>query len=491
MTPSNFIWRLARSLTTKEVEKFYYVSAVNNDGKQLAYVDFFRALRAQETYDEEVLREQFPIKNFSELKQRLEKRIIRALVYYRDTPAAQIDFKCMEIEILIEKGLYERAWKKLRVTKKEAQEIEAFAVLMRLLSLENVLLIKGPGKRKVAIEAEQLHNEHLEVLRKNTNQLEFQILFNRYYARIKTQFTPQGMLEVQMARQIQREPLLSSPRNAKSALARIYFLRLQYFAEYLIGNFKQGEKLAQRIVSTYEQNRHLITDNEDEYIFRVFDLMLLEFRRGQYQKGLRRLSVFEKKRNQHALHFEYYFTGLFGYCDVTKKHKKALIAIKEFEKSLHKIRPTSWKVNGNPFILYLSICRIYYSLGDYQQAVRWTKRIIDEQIKGERIDILGQTKLIQVILHYELGNLDLAESYIKSAAQFLNKRKSLFEFERLLLNLTRFLIRQNDRTPTLEKLKETKKLITAALAKDSNLRTFHFFNYQEWIDGKIRDLEDS
>ena len=459
-------------------------------GRRLGTLIFFRSLKGMAAYDEDFLRTEFPAKNFSELKYRLEKRIMRALVFFRDTPTAAIDRERVEIEILIEKGLMARAWKKLATAKKNATAIEAFAILLRLLELENTLLIKSPGKRDIKIHAESLHQEHLEVLEKNTNQLEYQILFNRYYVQIKSSFTPLGALETSLSAKIKREPLLSSARKAKSAPARIYYYRLRYFAEYLIGNFDAGQELMAKLVATYEANQHLIQDQEDQYIFRVFDLMILEFRKGQLKRGYKRLMVFEPKRDKDRLHFEYYYTGLFEYALATNDTDLALDQIKGFEQGLAKFSQTPWKVNGNPLILYLWVCRMYYQQYKYAEAARWNKRILDEQVRGQRIDIIGQAKLIHAILHYELGNPDLTESSIKSAALFLNKRKSLFEFERLLLNLCRFLLRNDDPDDMLQKLQETKRKVELALQKDSGIRTFHFFDYLGWINRKIESLQN-
>lgn len=486
MKSSDFVWRLVRSLTKREVGNFYTFVSKGANEKDAPYVELFRALRNAESYDEDSLKAHVHVSRFADLKIELEGRIIQSLSFYRGTDAAKLDRKITEVEILIEKGFYPRATKKLAKAKNLAESMEAFTKMLVLLEYENTLLAKGPESKRVASEAKRIYDERAHVTKLHTNLLEYQNLYNFIYSQTKISYTPMGEFEVGVARSIKRKKLLSHYKYAHSDRARIYYYRLLYVAHYLLGELDRCAATVEKIRKLYHKNPHLVTEDEDRFHMNIFLVAMMAVESGNFNRAQVLLRYFASRKKNHKGCYELFYLGQITLAIHDPESEKWRSHVRSFGKSYKTIRPDQAKVNGSPFLIYLGIARLYFRGRDFQTAAQWINRILEEQKKGYRVDILAQAKIINVILHFELGNHELAESYIKRAADFLNRHGTYFEFERLLLNLLRFLLRNDDVGKLISRLQETIASVQEALKLDSSNRTFHFFDYLGWMESRLR-----
>ena len=83
-------------------------------------------------------------------------------------------------------------------------------------------------------------------------------------------------------------------------------------------------------------------------------------------------------------------------------------------------------------------------------AVRVAFEILNDNEKVLRQDLYAYARLINLLIHYELGNFDLIEYLIKSTQRFLNKKNRDFEVEKLIITNIRKLSKSSSKEKTLE-----------------------------------------
>lgn len=97
-------------------------------------------------------------------------------------------------------------------------------------------------------------------------------------------------------------------------------------------------------------------------------------------------------------------------------------------------------------VFYYKIASLYFGSGDNEQAIEYLNKIINLKVGHLRSDIQCFARLLHLIAHYELDNLQLVEHLIKSVYRFLSKMESLdavltqiFEFLKNLFHLIRMM----------------------------------------------------
>lgn len=484
---------MAHSLSKKEMEWFYRVAAIrgNHSGQEAdpVYIEFFRALRNQESYDEAALRSAFPVQNFSELKARVRDIIYKAVLFYSQSPEKIRSNDCLQIEWLIDKGFYDEAKKHLKRAKKRAAAEEGFLSHLTLLDLESSLVLASGKVKGSKAWIDRISDDRQEVLEKYHNLQEYIGLYQNIHTKIKSQFTPQGKFAGEYTALILGHPLMGSRDKAKSKRALMYFLRLKYIVEYLQGQFEDSRDLLEQIVSNFEEAHFLAVEYEKEYWLKKYQLAITSIYFGELKSGRGHLQLFHSKRNDHPLHFKYYYTSVMDLMIHTKTFERAESISKAVLKGLTKFSdqiPMNLK-----YLLWFKVGLVHFYCGNPGGAVKQFRNIIEQPTKNFREDIQGTARILMVLFHYELRDIDAMEYYIRMANQYLSRRKSIFPFERSLLNYFRLCMRTNDPSKWLTGLENLQAQVVALLEEDSSIRAFHFFDYQDWIKRNIDKLKSS
>ena len=100
--------------------------------------------------------------------------------------------------------------------------------------------------------------------------------------------------------------------------------------------------------------------------------------------------------------------------------------------------------------------------------------------------------MLQIILHYELGNVDLLDSLMRSTRRHLKENERLYEMETLLLQLVKKLIRTPGKKERNQALEQVKQKISVL----SNINGQVITGTEElllWIESRLngRSIADS
>jgi hypothetical protein len=88
-------------------------------------------------------------------------------------------------------------------------------------------------------------------------------------------------------------------------------------------------------------------------------------------------------------------------------------------------------------IKYLDICfnacLFHFRDANYKRALHWLNRVLQDEKVEERQHIHCSARIIELIIHYEMENVELLESLMRSTHRYLYKRNKIYEFENIFL----------------------------------------------------------
>jgi hypothetical protein len=136
-------------------------------------------------------------------------------------------------------------------------------------------------------------------------------------------------------------------------------------------------------------------------------------------------------------------------------------------------------------IFYYKIACLYFGAGDYAKALSWLSKITRQAGEDLRLDIHSFARILALICHYELENLDTMEYQIRSTYRFLVKHGNLGPFQHLILDFIRKLMKGMDAEKLPAAFLKLKKDMLI-LAKDPySSKVFVYFDMVSWLESKL------
>ncbi len=129
---------------------------------------------------------------------------------------------------------------------------------------------------------------------------------------------------------------------------------------------------------------------------------------------------------------------------------------------------------------------IYMALEDWENAATWINRFLQSEQVGIRQDLHCFARILQLIIHYELGNTELISYFTISTYRFISKRESLYQFEKILLRFikNRLGIVMN-KGQMIEEFRKTKEQLEAIRHDPYEKQPFRYYDFIGWLDSKI------
>jgi hypothetical protein len=137
-------------------------------------------------------------------------------------------------------------------------------------------------------------------------------------------------------------------------------------------------------------------------------------------------------------------------------------------------------------ILYSSLSYLYFGVENYSKSLEWLNKFLNECDLRSAEDIHCYVRLLYLIVHYELGNVELLEYILKYTYRFLYKRKRIFKYEGIVLNYIKKLFRVADEKELIILFKDLKAELESLINKDEYERkALQLFDLISWLESKI------
>jgi hypothetical protein len=131
---------------------------------------------------------------------------------------------------------------------------------------------------------------------------------------------------------------------------------------------------------------------------------------------------------------------------------------------------------------------VYFGIGDYNKALHWLNKIINTNYEDLREDNIRICKLINLIIHFELGNDDLISYIYKSTLRFFNQQEKQYKFEMVFLDYYKKIALSKKEGKQKETYIKFKQELQLVFKNKYEKNALEFFNFYAWLDSKIHNI---
>ena len=130
----------------------------------------------------------------------------------------------------------------------------------------------------------------------------------------------------------------------------------------------------------------------------------------------------------------------------------------------------------------------YFGIGDFKKALHYLNDVLNDNVQNLRQDIFSFSKLLNLIIHYELGNYDFIEYEVRSTNRYLVKHERDFKIEIVCVQYIRKLAKMHIEKNRVELLQKMKIEIDKLLKDHNESVILEYFNISAWIQSKLKKI---
>lgn len=489
MKLSEELFKLVKSLSSREKSYFKRYSGIYSSNPQKKYLKLFAALDKMDEYDESTLRKKLKdpklLKHLSYEKSYLYKLLLRCLHSYdnEDSVIRKLKTRIDQVEVLMNRRLFSGALGILEKTLIEARETEHFAIWLDLIALK----IRIYDYDWEAHRAETVHTLLEERARVMSLMENLDIYVGLRFLVFDLQ--DDGFVDRDMPsekfRYLAEHPLLANPESAlsKRALERYYYIT--NIMRFISRDFISWHSAYREYMFFMEANPQLFSDRRLFPLYSNFLFACVKVRDEQGFFGL--LPKYEAmlSNNPHE----------YG------AHKAVLISRKldlfsgtgQFEKGMEVYQITQQEIHDwydqipefSKRLLLISSTRTLLENHRYDDAIDVIREFLTLETNSMGPDLLVM-RLFKSICYVELQQFSLLDTELRSLFRSLKKKPKHGPFEAQFLRFLGKLpqaVHNKDVIPLLLNMRNELAQMAEERSQNMILEYYHFI---PWLDSKIK-----
>ncbi len=139
--------------------------------------------------------------------------------------------------------------------------------------------------------------------------------------------------------------------------------------------------------------------------------------------------------------------------------------------------------NKITFLFNLAI--LNFGMKKYSQALSWLNEIINSPDRKVNTSISIITRLIRLIVFYELGHTDILENHLRSTQRYVAKQENRYQIDLTILKCIRKIIDITEKHRLIAIMKEIRNELIQLSTNASESITLYYFDFVSWCDSKI------
>lgn len=495
MKPSTELFKLVKSLSKSEKRFFKMSSSLQSGDKN--YLKIFDVIEKQQDYDEELLKKEFKnetfIKHLPSEKNHLYRLILKSLrsFYGEQSISSILKQELKNVEILYNKALYKECEKFVSRAKILASEYEKFYYWFELISWQKKLLEEAYEEGEFTTNLDELVIEEESVIAKLRNLAEYQII----YSKINLIFRSGGFTRNEKERKIVDDiadyHLIKGKNTALSSKAASICYYIKGLCAATNRNYSDSFQFFNRTKEILDNNPKIKEDSAQRYVLTLFHLLRcyidnLDFDNAQNLiQEIRKLNEV-KSFNSTDIQIKI-FSNTYNQ-ELNLLHKmgefqKSVILIDEINKQTTLYKD---KLSKEQEILFLyNKAYSYFGIGDFKKSLSYIIEVLNDNEQNLRQDIYSFSRLLNLIIHFELQNYDYLEYVIKSTNRYLSKYEKDYQIEDVLIKNIKKLAKASNTVVQLEIFEAMKKDIDKLLKNHHEKVLLGYFNINAWVKSKI------
>jgi tetratricopeptide (TPR) repeat protein len=289
-----------------------------------------------------------------------------------------------------------------------------------------------------------------------------------------------------------RDPLLENEENAISLSAKnTYYLiqsvynsikpkpDLDKVVAYTLKRKELMEKNSEWASMAMGSYLSIIHNLQVGYIgaFKIkeFDAMTEAFRQMPERFGN---SITPKEQN---LRLAYINDAFLVRCFYTGEFEKGVAAIKGREAEWEEVQARISNEAVQTF--YDNVRTLYFAVGDYKKAISWNNKILNNSVRFPEIYL--NSLVMNIIIHYDIGNYELVGSLVKSALRLFGKEKKSHLVEKLYLVCIQKNIKADHDEKEVKIAFSVFRKELVALKSKGGTDPLDYFSSMAWVDSHL------
>lgn len=490
--------RLIDSLTRAEKRHFrLFVKRNQAANSEILFLQLFDYLEKQDDYDEDHLLKRISGIRKSQLsnqKAHLYKQLLTSLRLLNRNKDEEIMLRenIDYARILYNKGLYKQALDILEKVKKRALNDEFHTVALEVAQFEK--LIEGQYvTRSIGGRATELSKECSKLV----DLIDITERYSNLSMRLFGTYLESGMVksdsEYRRVRSWFDSLLPDEDFEDLSFWGKVYFCQSYMWLHHICQEFPMVHRYSQRVVELFRDNPKMIELNAALYLKSMHAHLANLFNMWQYDKFQPELDVlldfpskydFGADANAESLWQLYQFTHRIQRHFMQGTFSEGLEMVPELMKAIEE-ETYNWD-DYRHMLFYYRIACLYFGSGDNDKAIDYLNLIINQRSPNYRSDIQAYARILSLICHFEMGNVQLVEYQVKSVYRFLGKVEHLQETQQQIFKFLRRIprIREDQLKGEFIKLKEQLDKVSG---NPYEQRTFTYLDVGSWLKSKIED----
>jgi hypothetical protein len=492
----DFLFVLIKSLSKSEKRQFKIFASRLETSSNTKFIELFNILDKSEVYDEKLILKSGSIKKvqLSNLKSYLYKQILVSIRL--NIPSQNIRYQLREqidfATILYNKGLYKQSLKILDKTKQQALENDEKHMAYEIVEFEK-LIESQYITRSIQGRADELAVQAKELNYRNTISSKLSNLSLQLYGiMLKTGYVKSDE-EYHQIDDYFNKHIAKFDEDKFGFREKYWYFNANLWRSFLVQDFLSCYKFANKWVTLFYDNPNMIYLNPVFFLkgnhYLLESLFMLKYKTN-FKKYLVQLEEtindpkFPVNDNIASLSFLYLYNNKLNYHILEGSFAESEYLIPEV---LYKMNIHSEHLDEHhEMLFYYKIACIYFGNEKYNESLFYLEKIINNKNLTMREDLMCFSRLLYLILHYELGNDYYLENQLKSTYKFLLKMNDLHEVQKEII---RFLKNLNTIYPGDIK-KEFIKMKERFVELEKNTyekRAFLYLDIISWLESKIEN----
>ena len=495
MTASDDLFQLIRSLTKNEKGYFKKHSSFHSIGGHNKYLLLFDAIEKQKAYDEQAIRKKFSkekfIRQLHVAKNYLYNLILSSLEQYRNDVDSQLKSYLSQAAFLFDKQLYDQCRKLVQKARELAEKYEKYPELYMLMDFEFKLLFPRSYAGVTEEYIAGFFKQKNAVLDKLKNSDEFVRISSLLDSKLMQQGPPRTKKELTIYEDVMKDAILDTADNAISFKAKYYYYSIFSVYAALTNDAEANYLNTGKAVLLQENNPHRIAENPSHYMRILVNHSISQLKIGKIKDVLNTIrKLKEIPARSESLKKRIAFVAVTLELDM-------YAASGDFQKGaklIEQVRQKDLFKGINKFemsIIYHHATNMNFGYGNYQRALNYLHKILDEKNTDVRGDLYCYAKLLMIIIYFEMGKESLLESAIRSTYRYLYKRDKLYKAENYILRFIRKLPVINTSKELIGAFKELKGKFEEFSRDPYESNALRYFDYIDWLESKISKREFS
>ena len=489
---------LINSMTKAEKRSFRLYANRNANASDSLFMQLFDFIAKEGHCDEKAILIKIPKlkkSQISNLKANLFKQILTGLrltdrnKFEEINVREQIDFA----KILYERGMYKTCLEVLDKAKKRAIEINYETLALSILYFEkriesqHVTGSMAATADRLAIQSNCLLEE-IGITNKLSNAS--LLLYGEY---LKHGY-------VKSAEDFERLKLFFKAQIPEVQIQTLSFYQKLYYFQSHVWYYNMGQdfvnyyKYALRWVELFIEDpskQELATTPFIKGYHNLLNALFMTGRRDKFNEALQKfdaldiLSKSNVSENERSLFHLVKSVHLLNFIFVNAAYNEPTQSFLEFEKVLN-TNAYNWDPHRLLVFNYKMGC-VYFGMGQLDKAILYLNKVADAYKPGFREDIQSFARILNLIVHFDLGNESLVSYQVKSLYRFLSK---LSELQKVQLEIIKFL----RRTPKMmaqnmnSEFQSLKDKLEHIETEPFEKRPFLYLDIISWLNSKIKGV---